>query len=112
MRPPQGDVLIMIDEKILHIILLGKSIGSSENLEHGCDTLCVCFGLHPAPFEQAPKRIGETWLRKAFAEPSVCKFIRAKCFKDLLVLCARNKFELAKLHRLKSACRVQLIAKF
>src|SRR5690349_13536832 len=30
----------------------------------------------------------------------------------MLVFCARNEFELAKLHRLKTACRIEFVAKF
>src|SRR4051812_36272119 len=83
----------------------------SKDVDDRGNTLLVFRDRKSFATNQRPKCIGERRLIKARLELVVRVFIVAKMFQYLLILLPRNEFEFAKLHRLKTTRRIELVAK-
>src|SRR5690606_19253260 len=59
-----------------------------------------------------PESIGEAAAVESFGKAAVSELVVLEAFKNAFVLCTGGELEFAELHGLKSAGRVELVAKF
>src|SRR5258706_15961220 len=114
----------MLQQRFRQIELFVTLFEMSEQFEHRARTFAV---IQPARFcikrlvisrrvetaasEQFIKRIAQSLLCKPGLQSSVSKRVFAKLAQNMLIFETGDEFDLAKLHRLKAAGRIQLIAK-
>src|SRR5689334_22928257 len=102
MRSPEGYVLVMLDQQVLHDKQVAVLFGNGQDLDDRCDACLVGVDRETLGAEHRPKRITEAWLCHPGLQALVGKFIILEILEDIFILLSRDKLELAKLHRLKT----------
>src|SRR4051812_13290847 len=106
MISPERDVLVMLDQQVLHDEQVGVFLGVGQDLDDRIYTLVVRVHGEALSAEQGPKGFTKRRLIEALPQLWIRILVVTKILEHLLVLLPRHKFQLAKLHRLKSARRV------
>src|SRR5918911_2037368 len=123
MRAPQREILVVFDEALGQLKLLEAILKVCDDFEHGARPLpvkppplliregrIIGWRVEPATAEQRVESLTQRRSFVARQKPPVSELVRAKAAQNGLVFEARGELDLAKLHRLKAARGVQLVA--
>src|SRR5688572_13139689 len=108
MRTPEREVFIMLHQRFGELKLFISTLEVREDFEYRLRALA---DIESAPLKCAIKRVSQRRPVQTILEPLECKLIFSEFTKNALVFQSRRKLDLAKLHRLKTTRRIELIAK-
>src|SRR5689334_15890736 len=119
MRTPEREVLVMFEQAFCELKLFVTFFKVCENFEHRprpffIGTLLVVLAkrrIEAATLQHSIKALCERRSRHPCLQSFVRELIRRELAQNVLVLQSRGKLDLAKLHRLKTTSRIELITK-
>ena len=98
MVSPERDILIMVNEQVLHYEKISVFFRLRKDLDDRGDPLLMGRNGKPLAARMRPKTVRQTRALIPLFEPPVGKIVKFEEFEDLFVFEARDKFHLSKLH--------------